>query len=227
MPVIIFDMDETLYDERTYVREGLRTVAAFMQKKWGIPRETAFRLMNRDIRQNGRGKEFDIVLARWGVLSKKNVRTCLSAYRAHTPKLRLYPDATRALRRFKNYPLYVVTDGTVNVQRRKARALGLNAKVKKIIATWSFGKDKSKPSPFCFKLIAKWERVTSAEVIYVGDDPHKDFINLKPLGFRTVRILRGRFKKVRIDKAHEAAHTIRSLDELTGPFLKRLCESEI
>ena len=221
MPVIIFDMDETLYDERTYVQGGLRAVAAFMQKNWGIPRETAFRLMNRDIRQNGRGKAFDIVLARWGVLSKKNVRTCLSAYRAHTPKLRLYPDATRALRRFKNYPLYVVTDGTVNVQRRKARALGLNAKVKKIIATWSFGKNKGKPSPFYFKLIAKWERVMPADVIYVGDDPHKDFINLKPLGFRTVRILRGRLKDVKVDNKHEAERTIRSLDELTVPFIER------
>lgn len=227
MPVIIFDMDETLYNEQTYVQGGLRAVAACMQRKWKIPHDTAFRLMNREIRQNGRGKAFDAVLTRWGVLSKKNIRTCLSSYRSHIPKLRLYPDAVRALRRLKKYPLYVVTDGTVRVQRRKALALGLDTKVKKVLTTWSLGKDKSKPSPFCFKLIARWERVMPTEVVYVSDDPHKDFINLKPFGFRTVRILRGRFKKVKLDKAHEAAHTVRSLDELTNHFLRQLCGLEI
>ena len=31
-------------------------------------------------------------------------------------------------------------------------------------------------------------------MVYVGDDPNKDFVNLNPLGMKTVRVLTGRFK---------------------------------
>lgn len=51
-------------------------------------------------------------------------------------------------------------------------------------------------------------------MIYVGDDPNKDFINLKPLGMRTVRVKRGRFINVKLDKNHEASLLVNDLKEL-------------
>jgi putative hydrolase of the HAD superfamily len=48
----------------------------------------------------------------------------------------------------------------------------------------------------------------------VGDNVKKDFVGIKPLGFNTVRVLRGNYAHYVADEAHEAARIIQSLDEL-------------
>jgi putative hydrolase of the HAD superfamily len=53
------------------------------------------------------------------------------------------------------------------------------------------------------------------EVIYIGDNPHKDFVGIKPLGFRTVRIMRGNHRHVEMPPEYEADHRISSLVELS------------
>lgn len=214
MSVIVFDMDETLYDERAFVRGGFHAVSAFMGREWRIPVGQAYRRMLSEMEAHGRGTVFDAVLRYYGAHSKMNVKRCLSVYRSHKPRITLYPDAHRALARFKDQPLYVLTDGNVRVQRRKARALGLYERVAAVTSTWQYGPGKAKPSPFCLLKICERENVPPPEVLYVGDDPNKDFVGIKPLGFRTVRVLRGRFADIRLDAAHEADRTVRSLDDL-------------
>lgn len=220
MKVIVLDMDETLYDERTFVLSGFREVSEYMLQQWGIPSATTFRMMCEELDACGRGMVFDIVLKKYEVFTKHNVRQCISVYRAHQPEIQLLPDAQRFLKRFEKYPLYVLSDGSPRVQRNKARVLGLSAFIKQIIITWQYGRDKSKPSPFCFLRICKLEHVSPENVVYISDDPHKDFVNLKPLGFYTIRIKRGRFSKVVLDKKYEAHRTINSLDTISPRFLE-------
>lgn len=220
MKIIVLDMDETLYDEQTFVLSSFRDVSKYMRQQWGVPSVAAFRMMCEELNVRGRGKVFDVVLKNYGVFSKHNVRQCLSVYRAHKPKIQLLPDAQRLLRRFKKYPLYVLSDGNPRVQRNKARALGLYTQVKQVVLTWQYGRDKSKPNPFCFFRICKLEHVSPENIVYISDDPHKDFVNIKPLGFYTIRIKRGRFAEVVLDKKHEAHKTINSLDVVSSSYLE-------
>ncbi len=76
--------------------------------------------------------------------------------------------------------------------------------------------------PHVFDLICRREGLTPDQVIYVGDNPRKDFVGIKPLGFRTVRILRGNYAHLAADAAHEAHRRIHSLDELTSEFIGAL-----
>jgi putative hydrolase of the HAD superfamily len=47
-------------------------------------------------------------------------------------------------------------------------------------------------------------------MIYIGDNPNKDFINLKKIGIRTARIFRGSFKAVKLDESFEAEFCLKT-----------------
>ena len=222
MPVLVFDLDDTLYPELSYVHSGFRAVAEFLSPLLGAPAEALAAGMIAEEASHGRGQVFDNVLRQHGRWSKTLVTACLRIYRQHPPLLALYPDAERCLRRFAHLPLYLVTDGHKEVQARKVAALGLAPRVRHAYLTNRYGRHRAKPDPHVFELICRRERVAPREVIYVGDNARKDFVGIKPLGFGTVRILRGNYAHLEADAAHEADRRIHSLDELTEELLADL-----
>lgn len=214
MPVLVFDLDDTLYPELSYVHSGFRAVATFLSPLLDAPAETLTAGMIAEEAAHGRGQVFDNVLRRHGRWRKALVTACLRTYRRHRPELALYPDAERCLARFAEWPLYLVTDGHKEVQARKVAALGLAGRVRHAYLTNRYGRHRAKPDPHVFELICRREGVAPSEVTYVGDNPRKDFVGIKPLGFHTVRILRGNYAHIAADAAHEAGRSIHSLDEL-------------
>jgi putative hydrolase of the HAD superfamily len=58
--------------------------------------------------------------------------------------------------------------------------------------------------------------------VYFGDNPHKDFIGIKPLGFKTVRVLKGPYRGVEKEEEYEAGRRVRTLDEVDEEFLQSL-----
>ena len=212
--VLVFDLDDTLYPELSYVHSGFRAVAAFLSPLLGVPADTLAAGMMAEEAIQGRGQVFDNVLRQHGRWSRALVVACLRAYRQHQPEISLFPDAERALNRFAGQPLYIVTDGHKEVQARKVAALGLAGRVRHAYLTNRYGRHRAKPNPHVFELICRREGVGPAEVIYVGDNVKKDFVGIKPLGFNTVRVLRGNYAHYVADEAHEAARRIHTLDEL-------------
>lgn len=216
--VLVFDLDDTLYDELTYVRSGFRAVAAFLQAQYGIAAATCYVDMVARL-ASGRGRIFDAMLQRFGCYSKHSVRRCLSVYRGHKPDIHLYPEAEACLHRLRHLPIYIVTDGNKLVQKSKLEALGLFSRVNHCFITHCYGVKNAKPSPYCFWKICRREKVLPQRVVYVADNPHKDFIGIKPHGFKTVRVMQGQHKEVVLDQAHEAEWRIESLAELDEAFL--------
>ena len=212
--VLVFDLDDTLYPELSYVHSGFRAVAAFLSPLLGVPAVALAAGLVAEEAAHGRGQVFDNVLRQHGRWSKALVAACLRAYRQHQPEISLFPDAERALARFAGRPLYLVTDGHKDVQARKVAALGLAGRVRHAYLTNRYGRHRAKPNPHVFQLICQREGVSPAEVTYVGDNVKKDFVGIKPLGFGTVRIRRGNYAHYAADEAHEAARSIDSLDEL-------------
>ena len=219
--IIVFDLDEVLYDEKTYVISGFRTVSEFLEKDEAIPKKIIFEYLKRRLK-NGRERIFNDLLDNFRIYSQKNLEKYISVYRTHTPKIKLYSDAKDCLKRLKNYPLYIVTDGNKIVQKNKIKALNLENHVKKTILTSNYGLGNSKPSTFCFQKICDMEKTSPTNLVYIGDDPHKDFVGLKREGFKTIRLFKGRFKNERLSKEFEADYKIKSLKEINEEFIKKI-----
>ncbi|HBV96590.1 MAG: haloacid dehalogenase [Peptococcaceae bacterium BICA1-7] len=219
--VLVFDMDDTLFEEITYVKSGFKEVATYLFRKYSLPPDDSYEYMLKRI-EGGRGHIFNDVLLKYNLFSNAEVRKCLSIYRSHRPHIHLYKDAEKCLNRFKHLPLYIVTDGNKIVQNNKLKALGLYDRVKFCYITHRYGIRQAKPSPYCFLKICEREKVEPHKVFYIGDNPNKDFIGIKPMGFKTIRVLRGMFKDIRNKEEYEADLNIYSLDELDNRLFMAL-----
>jgi putative hydrolase of the HAD superfamily len=224
--VLIFDMDDTLYDEETYVRSGFRAVAQHLSSRFMVPAVELENEMLELLASVGRGRVFDIVLERHGHLTARLVRECIGVYRCHEPTIQLHEAGRECLHRFRQLPLYVATDGNKTAQAAKVRALGLQRLVRDVFILHRYGLRHAKPSPYCFQKIQAIEHQPPERIVYVGDNPSKDFVGIRPLGFRTVRVLTGPHAALEARSGYDAELTITSLNDLTPSLLKRL-ESDI
>ena len=216
--ILIFDLDDTLYPEITFVESGFRAVATYLKNLYGLDYEQSLEFMELTLRNHGRGKIFDLVLLHNGLYTASRVTSCINEYRAHIPDIKPYPSALTFLSTWKS-PLYLVTDGNKLVQATKINALNINTYFKKIFITHRYGLHRAKPSPYYFDLLKN--RKCTEDLIYVADNPKKDFVSLNLLGSVTVRVLTGHYRSYVAAPGYDAKFTINSLAELSS-FLAQL-----
>lgn len=219
--IVILDLDDTLYEELSYVKSGFKEVAKMLEEECSIPFEECFQKMCSYL-PNNRGKIFDEVLIQFGCFSPRLVTQCLDVYRNHTPSLELYVDVIHFILRFHELKKYVVTDGNPKVQRAKIQALKLKQYNIFYYLTHIWGVEFEKPHPLAFQKICEREQIQPNQAVYIGDNQTKDFVGIKPLGFKTVQILRGNYKNLNLPLEYKAHRTINSFDEITNDFLQTL-----
>ncbi len=213
--IYIFDLDDTLYDERQYVESGFRAVASYAAEHWGLDATSCYEQLVRLLDTQGRGRIFDDFLAHHSLSSKTNIQACVRTYRQHKPNLTLPAEHLQLLQQLPK-PLYLVTDGHKIVQQNKVEALGIAPLFKRVFITHRFGIKHAKPSTHCFELIKKAEECTWQDMVYIGDNPAKDFVNLNKLGMNTVRVLTGVHKKVEALVGYDAIKIVKGLLEIKG-----------
>ena len=218
--VIVFDLDDTLYPEADFVRSGFQAVDLVLQSR-GI---SGFHLHANTLFQEGlRGKIFDAALVKLGApATPELIGELVNIYRSHLPRLTLFPDARWALDYFGQHSkIALLTDGFAAVQRNKVQGLGLGNTFAAFIYTDELGRDAWKPSPTPFLKIAAMLEMqdTMESLVYVADNPTKDFIAPNQLGWTTVRVRRsgGEYSALEPrDASHAPRHEISSLEELPG-----------
>ena len=218
--ILIFDLDDTLYEERTYVESGLHAVAAFGKDRFDWSHDSSFNFMVNILDSMGRGMIFDLWLKEFGGYGKGLTKQCVNIYRHHTPNIKIFKNAKKLLPQLKDYPMYVLTDGHKIVQEKKLRALGIEKFFLHTFITHRYGIKNSKPSTYCFELIKKRENCRWEDMIYVGDNPFKDFVNLNKLGMKTARVLTGRHREVKAERGYDALYTIPDLSHFLSLLQK-------
>jgi len=213
---IVFDLDDTLYDEMQFVKGGFKEVSLYVSRNYNINKNLIYNLLLEVLKNYGRGSTFDIALEKLDVNDEKLVPKLIDIYRKHTPHLSLYPQAKKILNILKKqkYGLGLITDGNSGVQKNKIKALNIEDYFNCIIFSDDYGIDKRKPSLFPYQKVIEKLNVNAKETIYIGDNPHKDFISAKKLGIHTVRILKGQYKDIKLENIYEANYQIKELTEL-------------
>jgi len=212
--IVALDLDDTLYPEEAFVRSGFEAVAAFLNERWAVGRERGLDIMWSSLAERGRGSQFDDVVEQLELRGRQSVAELVRVYRYHPPSIAL-PEASRlAVAALAPRPLYIVTDGHKLVQQSKIDALGLRPLVRHVYITHRYGIRHRKPSPRVFELMAGRERASLADIVYVGDDPSKDFRGIRPRGARTIRVLTGRHASVAVAPEEDAERTVADITEV-------------
>ncbi|HLK37723.1 MAG TPA: HAD family hydrolase [Polyangiaceae bacterium] len=218
MTAILFDLDDTLYPEDTYVRGGFDAVATHAARQgWARSAPEARQHLVRLLARDGRGRVFDAFLEEAGVHSEARAQEMLHVYRTHTPSIRTYADVVPVLRELREHgvPTGLVTDGLASVQERKVSALGIQALVDVVVCTGDLGDGLAKPSEVPFLVALSRLAAPVVGSVYVGNDPRKDFVAPRRLGMSAIHVRRdGAPQAEPPTPAHEAHFTIAGLGEL-------------
>lgn len=173
---VIFDLDDTLYSEKEYVRSGYKAVSDYLgggyeDRLWSFFEE---------------GKPaIDELLKELGREAEK--AEALKVYRFHKPAIQLYPGVSEMIEKMKakGIKIGIITDGRPEGQRNKLDALGLA--VDDVIITDELGGIQfRKPCDIAFRIMKQKWRLNSSEIVYVGDNQQKDFQAPQQLGMKSV-----------------------------------------
>jgi putative hydrolase of the HAD superfamily len=215
--VIIFDLDDTLYDEMSYVKSGFNAVASHLSYLFKIRKEAIFNKLLKVLKENGRGKVFNIACVHFKFNKKNLIKDLVNIYRSHKPCIKMKKEAIKILKYYSSHSKYIVTDGNYLVQKNKVKYLGLSNYFKKIYYTNIYGIKNNKPSLYCFNKIKKLEQCDWSDLVYIGDNPHKDFINCNKKKILTIRLMQGQNKNLKVKKIKDAKFKINNL-----LFLKKI-----
>jgi putative hydrolase of the HAD superfamily len=188
---IIFDLDDTLYPERDYVRSGYGAVGRYLRETLG--REERFEdwVWQRFCRGET-ANAFDALSEHFQLaLTGDQILELVMTYRQHTPDIHPYDGVLDLLSELGgNHRLGLVSDGFLPAQRLKLEALKLERFFDAVVFTEETGREFWKPSPVGFERISELLAVPHESCAYVSDNPAKDFIAPNALGWLTIQYIR-------------------------------------
>lgn len=169
---IVFDLDDTLAYEIDYLKSAFREIASGLEGD-------EFRTMMRKYRAGE--NVFAYLSQKHGV----SIDGLLEKYRTHFPVIRLNDGAEELLQFCKrnNFRLGLISDGRSVTQRNKLKALGIEHFFDKVIISEEFGSEK--PDPRNYEAFMENK---NTQYIYIADNPDKDFISPKRLGWKTIAL---------------------------------------
>lgn len=208
---VIFDLDDTLYSEKDYVKSGFRAIGDYLGNTEMIADELWSYF------EDGK-PAIDCLLIKWNRMDIKDL--LLTVYRSHMPDITLYDgvlDTIQALRD-KGIRVGVITDGRPEGQRNKIQVLGLQSLVDDIIITDELGGTQfRKPCDISFRIIMKRWKLNPAEVVYVGDNSSKDFQAPQQLGM--IGLWFDNKAGIYQENSNYSEYTIRSISNLQDVLL--------
>jgi len=201
LKAVIFDIDDTLISEYDFVLSGYKKVCEKLCKEPDIPlsyEELYDTLL--DISRGGFLFVYDRLFDRLGIdrdlpENRERIKDLIRIYQTHDPDIRLYDDVDETLTELKKRGcrLGIVSDGDPARQRKKLKVCDAEKYFDCVIITDELGGEEfRKPDPRSFEKLEKELKTDLKDMIYVGDNPSKDFYLKKVLPIKTARIIRPR-----------------------------------
>ena len=191
--VVVFDLDDTLYDEVDYCRSGFAAVAEYLAAPPATPPASRiFAALWGQFSDGNHTRTFDAALDELDIeFDGLRVRQLVNVYRNHMPRITLPDESREILDKLKRkYTLAMLTDGFLPAQQLKVQALGIEDCFASTVYTEQLGRELWKPSPVGFEKILNDLGTKPENVVYIGDNEKKDFVAPNKLGFSTIRLIR-------------------------------------
>lgn len=181
--VVVFDLEDTLYQEFDFLKSGYHAVADYLTKSVGIHDHYAEMI---EAYHAGEKDVFQKILDNYNLPIDKS--ELLDVYRYHLPQIHLDELTKSVLDRLKGEcHLALITDGRPRTKKNIIKALGLSDYFDESDVYISEEVGHLKTAPYSFEKIM--EKYPDCEYMYVGDNPAKDFLVPNRLGWITVCLL--------------------------------------
>ena len=185
---IVFDLDDTLYPYRAFVRSGFRAVACRLAAERRLSPAAVLRVLRRALANGQRGHELQELCARFA-LPESLIGSLAELIREHTPSLRLPRESRQVLKALRrDWKLGVLTNGEPQIQRRKVAALGVGDLVDAVRFAAECGARHGKPALSAFRAALDRLNVAAASAVFVGDDPRTDIEGAAAAGMKTIHV---------------------------------------
>jgi len=200
LKMVGFDLDDTLYYHWSFEKQIFYKISIVVEKKYGINREKYFENLKSLFFQKNKYRTFDYALKNlvheipedWDNFVKDMI---LPIYRNFKPKDKLekIEENFKIMLDYytKKIPLFLVTNGNVNVQKNKIDKLEIASYFDEILISDFFGKEYRKPNTYMFSYILEKYNLNPNEVIYYGDDEKIDSCS-EILGIKFINISKDR-----------------------------------
>jgi len=187
---VLFDLDDTLYEERQFFRSGFEAVEQVLRDRGITSADDIVGLLEHFHHQEGREGVFQKLSERLAFPSTW-IPDLVRAFREHTPNISLIAEVPGVLDRLRRrYRLGCITDGWSSVQRGKLLALGVERFFDAVVVSDDYGREMWKPHAFPFRKCCELLGVDPSEAIFVGDHPDRDVTGATAAGLRVVRLKR-------------------------------------
>ncbi|TXE04830.1 HAD family hydrolase [Gelidibacter salicanalis] len=176
--VVVFDLDDTLYNELDYLRSAYKSIAQFLEPMaWRPLYSKMFSLY----RSNH--NVFELLAQQY----KIEIESLLNLYHNHQPEITLFDGVLEIFDaiKIKQGRIGIITDGRSKTQRAKLKSLKILKYIDKIIVSEEFGSEK--PNILNFKAIES--SVPGTDYFYIADNLKKDFIGPNALGWQCVALI--------------------------------------
>ena len=216
---IVFDLDDTLYPEREFAMSGFRAAGRWAHAELGVA--GLEQEMTTLFDEGHLGPLFKLALERHKPEhAADELEGLVEAWRTHEPEISLFDDAAWALQHYGGLaPIGLITDGTATMQASKVHALELAHRFEKIIYTDALGgRAYRKPHPLSYEHMEAALAGDGATLVYVGDNPAKDFVTPNARGWVSIQVrrpgIRGIHDPDKIAEGGAPRHIVGSLAEL-------------
>jgi putative hydrolase of the HAD superfamily len=221
---IVFDLDDTLYPQVEYKRSGFKIVAHWATVHLGLDYEECLEQLEVILRNKGPSYHhmFDDLISHFG-LDQEIVPVMVKIFVDHAPRIACYPKVPEMLSRLgRSFRLGILTDGPVTVQQQKIASLKLECHVDLILYSNSLSMEK--PEPALFAWFEQQFSLSGTSLVYVGDNPAKDFIGARSRKWMTIRVLTGEHAEVDVLPGYEADVTKSSVTDVESWVWSRRAE---
>jgi len=209
---IIFDLDDTLYDNNPLTEIALKQAIEVMIN-YGLKCnfEEAFEKIKEITKNELKKDRFVEIVKYFGPFNEEIIRAGKEKYyNADFDIISLFPGAENLLESLRNnYKLVLITSGSRKQQNKKIDVLGIRDYFDHIFIDELNEKDK------LFSFIPGLLNLNHNEILVVGDRIDQEIEIGNKLGMKTIRVLHGKFLNLQPDNINQEPHnSINEIEEL-------------
>lgn len=192
--VIIFDLDDTLYDcSGTLVLRGRKKVSKTLSKLINCSEDDAYKLQVKvDEELGAKANIYENIVSQYNLPPYQAQELLEEFIHIDIADITLFPCVIDTLMYLKKqgYRLILVTSGENQTQRKKIEALGLNGNYFEEILIAERNKGNTKK--ICFQYIIQKYNAKPGEIVCIGDKIEDELTAAQSLGIITIMFEHGR-----------------------------------